>query len=164
MKIKTGLILGITVFLIFTSLISANLIFSQEPMEKSGAVPEAQKEPDTQWVWGEVNTLDTQNKAILVKYLDYETDQEKEININIDDKTTYDNIKSMDELKPKDTVSIDYIVSPDGKNIAKNISVEKPGNTQNLQEGNITEQKAPTQTEEQNTPPAQAEESKTIGY
>lgn len=141
MKIKTGLVLAITVSLIF---ISANLIFSQE----------AQNNPDTQWVWGEVSILDTQNKAILVKYFDYETDQEKEININIDDKTTYENIKSMNELKPKDTVSIDYIVSADGKNIAKNISIEKPENTQNVQEGNTTEQKTPSQ----------SEESKTMGY
>jgi len=151
MKRKTGLILAITASLIF---ISANLIFSQE----------AQNNPDTQWVWGEVSTLDTQNKAILVKYFDYETDQEKEININIDDKTTYENIKSMDELKPKDTVSIDYIVSPDGKNIAKNISIEKPENTQNVQEGNTTEQKVSAPAEEQKTPPAQSEESKTMGY
>jgi len=151
MKRKTGLILAITASLIF---ISANLIFSQE----------VQNNPDTQWVWGEVSILDTQNKAILVKYFDYETDQEKEINIDIDDKTTYENIKSMDELKPKDTVSIDYIVSPDGKNIAKNISIEKPENTQNVQEGNTTEQKVSAPAEEQKTPPAQAEESKTPGY
>ncbi len=37
-----------------------------------------------------------------------------------------ENIKSFDELKLNDTVSIDYIVSPDGKNIAKYISTEKP--------------------------------------
>lgn len=151
MKIKKALVLGITAFLIF---ISANLIFSQE----------AQNNPDTQWVWGEVSSMDTQNKAILVKYLDYETDQEKEIIINTDDKTTYENIKSIDEIKQKDTVSIDYIVSPDGKNIAKNISVEKPENTQDVQEGNITEQKVAAPEEEQEVPPAQAEESKATGY
>lgn len=123
MKRKTGLILVIAASLIF---IGANLIFSQESTEQGGAVPETQSEPETQWVWGEVNTLDTQNKMIVVKYLDYETDQEKEISINTDDKTTYENIKSLDEIRPKDTVSVDYIVSPDGKNIARNISVEKP--------------------------------------
>jgi hypothetical protein len=112
MKIKNFLVLGITALLIF---IGANLIFSQEPVE-----------PDMQWLWGEVSNVDLQNKTILVKYLDYETDQEKEISITIDDKTNYENIKSIDELKAKDTVSIDYIVSLDGKNIARNISAEKP--------------------------------------
>lgn len=149
MKIKIVSVLGITVFLIF---ISANLIFSQESIERGGAVPESQKEPDTQWLWGEVVTLDTQNKMISVKYLDYETDQEKEIIINTDDKTTFENVKAIDELKPKDTVSVDYTVGPDGKNIAKNISVEKPESAQTTQEGNIT------------APPAQAEEPKTMGY
>jgi len=132
MKIKISLILGITASLIF---ISTSLIFSQEPNLQGATAPETQSEPEIQWVWGEVVTLDTQNKMILVKYLDYESDQEKEININADDKTTYENIKSIDDLTPKDTVSIDYIVSPDGKNIAKNISIEKPENTQEIQKG-----------------------------
>jgi uncharacterized Zn finger protein len=61
----------------------------------------------------------------LVKYLDYDADQEKEMAINVDEKTIYENVKSIDEIKPQDTVSIDYIVSPEGKNIAKNISIEK---------------------------------------
>ncbi len=147
MKIKTGLILGIMVSLIF---ISARTIFSQEPTIQGGAIPENQNEPEMQWVWGEVVTLDTQNKTVLVKYLDYETDQEREISINIDEKTTYENIKSIDELKPKDAVSIDYIISPDGNNVAKNISFEKPEDTQNMQEGNMTEEQevSPSATEE----------------
>lgn len=123
MKIKTGLILGIVVSLIF---ISARTIFSQEPTEQGGAVPETQNEPEVQWVWGEALSIDAQNKTFVVKYLDYEADQEKEITINVDDKTTYENIKSIDEIKPKDALSIDYIVTPEGKNIAKNISLEKP--------------------------------------
>jgi hypothetical protein len=155
MKIKTGVILVITVSLIF---ISANLIFSQEPTAQGTLTPETQNEPETQWVWGEVVTLDTQNKAVTLKYLDYETDQEKEINIATDDKTAYDNIKSIDEIKPKDTLSIDYIVSPTGKNIARNISMERPEGTQGMQEGNITEEKASAPTEEPKTAPAQGEQ------
>ncbi|MFA5144713.1 MAG: hypothetical protein WC723_01715 [Candidatus Omnitrophota bacterium] len=129
MKNRRILILCIAVFLVF---ISTNLVFSQE----------GQDNPDTQWVWGEVSALDAQARTILVKYLDYETDQEKDINVSIADATTYENIKSLDELKLSDAVSIDYVVSPDGKNIAKNISVEKIENMQGAQEGSITEQKA----------------------
>jgi len=134
MKIKSGLILGIVVCLIF---ISARTIFSQEPTEQGGPgiVPETQNEPEVQWVWGEVFSLDAQNKTFVVKYLDYEADQEKEITINVDDKTTYENIKSIDEIKPKDALSIDYIVTPEGKNIAKNISLEKPEATPMPQAG-----------------------------
>ena len=83
-------------------------------------------ESDTQWVWGEVVNLDGAGKIITLKYLDYETDQEKDILLAVDEKTAFENIKSFDEIKAKDTLSIDYMVAPDGKNIAKNIGLESP--------------------------------------
>lgn len=86
----------------------------------------ASSETETQWVWGEIISVDTQNRAILLKFLDYDTDTEKEISINVDDKTTYENVTSIDQIKPRDAVSVDYIVAADGKNVAENISVEKP--------------------------------------
>jgi len=122
MKRKLFLALGITAFLIF---ISAGMIFAQESSAPAETSAGTQSEPETQWVWGEIGSVDAQNKAFSVKYLDYETDQEKEMLLGVDEKTTYENIKSLEEVKPNDTVSIDYIVSPEGKNIAKNISVEK---------------------------------------
>ncbi len=86
----------------------------------------AQEKNDTQWAWGEVTNLDSQAKTLTIKYLDYETDQEKELVLAVDDKTTFENIKGLDELKLKDTLSVDYTAGPDNKNIAKNISLEKP--------------------------------------
>jgi hypothetical protein len=83
-------------------------------------------ESDTQWVWGEVVNLDSAGKIITLKYLDYETDQEKDILLAVDEKTTFENIKSFDEIKAKDTLSIDYMVTPDAKNVAKNIGLESP--------------------------------------
>lgn len=79
-----------------------------------------------QWILGEVISVDTQKNEVLVKYLDYETEQEKEIAIMADNNTAYENVKSLAELKPKDTVSVDYVAGADGKNVAKNISVEAP--------------------------------------
>jgi hypothetical protein len=86
----------------------------------------SQKETDMQWAWGEVTNLDNQTKAVTLKCLDYETDQEKELVLIADEKTTFENIKDFNELKLKDTLSIDYIVGVDNKNIAKNISFENP--------------------------------------
>lgn len=105
------LVLGIIVSLIIVSLASTQ---------------EIQTEPETLWLWGEVVSVDIQNKTLSVKYLDFETDQEKEMSVNVDEKTTYENIKTLDAMKTKDNVSVDYIISPDGKNIARNIVVEKP--------------------------------------
>ncbi len=79
---------------------------------------------DTQWVWGEVVSMDAQAKSLTLKYLDYEADQEKNIVLDTDGNTTYENIKSIDEIKAKDVLSVDYVILG-GKNIAKNISLEK---------------------------------------
>lgn len=79
-----------------------------------------------QWVWGEVTSVDAQNNELKIKYIDYETDMERETSITVDFQTTYGNFSAFSDIKPKDTVSVDYAVSPEGKNIAKNISLEKP--------------------------------------
>ena len=88
-----------------------------------------QKETDMQWAWGEVTNLDSQANTVTLKYLDYETDQEKELVLTVDEKTTFENIKGFSDLKLKDTLSIDYLAGADNKNIAKNISFEKPSDS-----------------------------------
>lgn len=92
----------------------------------SSQQPDLAKETDMQWAWGEVTNLDNQANTVTLKFLDYETDQEKELVLAVDEKTTFENIKDFSELKLKDTLSIDYVIEADNKNIAKNISFEKP--------------------------------------
>ncbi len=141
MRIKTTLLLGIMLSFI---LISAGSVFSQEQTAGKPPAQEAPPEPETQWIWGDVVSADTAAKKILVKYLDYETDTEKEINIEVNDKTTYENVKSIDEIKPMDTLSVDYMINPDGRNIAKNISVEQPEGAQALPEENNSKEEPKT--------------------
>lgn len=86
---------------------------------------------DILWAWGEVTNLDAQAKTFTLKYLDYETDQEKELVLAVDEKTVFENINSLEEIKIKDTLSIDYMIGADGKNIAKNINFEKPDSSSN---------------------------------
>lgn len=115
-----------------TLLLNGGLILAQEgATSEQISVP---PEDEMQWVWAEIISVDTQNKKILLKYLDYDTDTEEEISIGVDDKTTYENVKSIDELKPQDTISVDYIVTAEGKNIARNISVEKPEELPTIEE------------------------------
>ena len=99
---------------------AASVSASQAPQ-----VP-AQNENNTQWAWGEVVSVDAAAKTITLKYLDYETDQEKNVVLSVDEKTTFENIKILDDIKVKDTLSIDYMAGPDGKNVAKNIGLESP--------------------------------------
>lgn len=136
MRRKIGLILIIVASLIF---LNPGLNLAQGKMQTRRAQALAPSEPEVEWLLGEVVSVDTQNRALLVKYFDYEKEIENEISINIDDKTTYEDVKSLDEIKPKDFVSIDYIISGEGRNIAKNISVEKPEEIGATQEKTIEE-------------------------
>ena len=128
MRSKINLALGITVSFI---LISSGLAFGQNetaadmPQAKTEPAESVASEPDIQWMWGEVVSIDAASKTITVKSMDYESGSEKQASVVVDDKTAYENVKSLDEIKPQDTISVDYIVSSEGKNIAQNISVER---------------------------------------
>lgn len=124
-----------TVFSIFIILIMVVTLiaFAEEPImapaDSTAVSSDQQVAPkntnETQWAWGEVTNLDVQAKTLTLKYLDYETDQEKDLVLTVNEKTTFENIKSLDEIKIKDTLSIDYMLGVDGNNIAKNINFEK---------------------------------------
>ncbi|MDD5196646.1 MAG: hypothetical protein PHV92_03375 [Candidatus Omnitrophica bacterium] len=124
MKRRIATILGIIGLGV---LLNTGLALSQdEPKAKepSLAAPQEKNESDTQWVWGEVTSVDTQNKTLALKYLDYDTDEEKELLITVDNLTSYENVRSLEEIQVKDSVSIDYI-SGAGKNTAMSVSLEK---------------------------------------
>lgn len=120
MKIRLAVI---TALLFFTGLCWA-LAEDADSQNPAAAIPQANNDALTQWVWGEVVSVDAQNKELTLKYLDYEADQEKEISLTADETTNFENVKSLDEVQPKDNLSVDYIAK-DGKNIAKNISLER---------------------------------------
>lgn len=98
------------------------------------------KDLDVQWLSGEVANIDLKNNTIFVKYLDYEDNQWKEISMSVDSGTTYENIKSLDEIKPEDFLSIDYVTAPDGKNLAKNIGLDKAKESQAVEKAEVAGQ------------------------
>ncbi|MFH1198755.1 MAG: hypothetical protein V1650_01125 [Candidatus Omnitrophota bacterium] len=117
----------VVMFVVSLMVIGAVVAFAEDVVAIAPAAPAITPavSPDMQWIWGEVVTVDSQNNKFTIKYLDYETDQEKELVVAVDEKTVFENVKSAAEIKPQDTLSLDYIV--DGvNNIAKNVSVEKP--------------------------------------
>lgn len=120
--IKKCLILSIAFYFILIGY-SFALNGAQEQAGETVLGP-ADQLPETQWVWGEIVAVDAAKKELTVKYLDYETDQEKELALSADDKTTFENVPSLSEIKLQSPAGIDYIVDTDGKNIARNISVE----------------------------------------
>jgi hypothetical protein len=115
-------ILGVLALFIF---INPALSFGQEEAVQLQGAQELRLEPEMQWIWGEVVAINTLKKELTIKYLDYETDQEKEMAVLADENTTYENAKSLEEIRVGDTAGIDY-VDLDGELLAKNISLEKP--------------------------------------
>lgn len=99
-----------------------------KPAAETGAKPAetapAANPADIQWLWGEVVSIDAGAKSLVVKYLDYDTDEEKTINISVTGETTFQEVKDFDGIKAQDTVSVEYEVK-EGKNCAKDITVEQ---------------------------------------
>jgi hypothetical protein len=134
---RTSILLTvITGFLIF---LSTGFVFAQQ--EKSSAQDAA---AEIQWIWGEVVSVDQAAKVFAVKYLDYDTDMEKQMTMSVDEKTGFENSKSLADMKIQDTVSVDYIIGADGKNIARNISVEKIEDIGDAEESALTPEKVGT--------------------
>jgi hypothetical protein len=96
------------------------------------ASPADIKAVPTEWLYGEINSVDIAGKALILTYLDYDTDIEKQVTVSVDAKTIFENVKSLEEIKPQDMVSIDYVIGADSKNLAVAISVEKPENAEDL--------------------------------
>lgn len=76
------------------------------------------------WVWGEVKNVDYSSSNFTILYMDYQTDDEKELTLIVNQDTKFEGISDFNSLKAGDTAGIDYIPDMD-KFIAKNISVEK---------------------------------------
>jgi len=122
----------------------AGICEGEETAQEQQAQEAPAAEPEIQWIWGEAVSVDAENRALSVRYLDYETDTEKEISIQTDDSTNYENVNSISEIKPQDALSVDYSITPDGRNLAKNISVEKPENLPALPQEAPKDEAAPT--------------------
>lgn len=76
------------------------------------------------WVWGEVKNVDYISSKFNILYMDYQTDDEKELVLTVNQDTKLEGINDFNSLKAGDTVGIDYFSDADN-NIAKNVSVEK---------------------------------------
>lgn len=99
-------------------------VFTQPKGEINKVVVNDSQDQVTQWVWGEVVSIDPAKKQVTVKYLDYETYDEAEMTLNTDTATVFDNLSGLTDIKPADYVTIDYS-KKDNSNLATLIVVEK---------------------------------------
>lgn len=123
MKIRLFLILALVLFAVsinFRAGFAQNNDLQKAEIKEEAAVA-GLEETETKWLWGSVVSVDKGNNAIVI----YDTDTEKEIKMKVDDKTVYEEIDSLDAVQPDDILSIDYIVSSEGENIASVVILEK---------------------------------------
>lgn len=105
-----------------------------------------------QWIWGEAENIDLNTKQLTLKYLDYDTDEEKDLIVNVDTQTTFENASGLLDIRPGDNVSCDFIVTPEGNTIAKNISIEKPPVEGSGVQAEATQEETTTNQEQAPTP------------
>ncbi len=114
-------------FFLLAAVLNAGLSFGQEEVTPSGEGEGSRENAaiaQMQWLWGEVVSLDPGTNQMLVRFVNYETSSEQEIIMNVDTQTVYEGVKSIYDIKASDAVTIDYIVTTEGENIARNVSVE----------------------------------------
>ncbi len=91
------------------------------------AAPAAAKQsgPKTESIYGEVLALKEDGSSMTVQYYDYDTDEEKNVEISADKNTKFENASALKDVKKGDWVDAAYGVGEAGKNVASSISVEK---------------------------------------
>jgi hypothetical protein len=120
---------------------------------------------ETKWVWAEVASVDVANNQIVVKYLDYDSDEEKELTVVVDASTRFENVEGIKAIAAADNVGVDYILNDKGEALAKSIAVEKAESMPKIQEemapASVPEEiaPAPAQQEAQPVSPVNAVET-----
>lgn len=88
-------------------------------------VPPSEINPvEIQWLWGEVVSVDPGQKNLTVKYLDYDTDEEKTMVLLVTNATTFQEASGLEAIKAQDTVSVEYVVK-ENRSYARDITVEQ---------------------------------------
>ncbi|MFA5143503.1 MAG: hypothetical protein WC522_04995 [Candidatus Omnitrophota bacterium] len=85
-------------------------------------------QPQDVSIYGEVKTVNTAASSMTVQYYDYDSDEEKTIDITVDSSTKMENAASINDVKQGNWADVIYVVSA-GKNLAKSVIVEKEDET-----------------------------------
>ena len=83
----------------------------------------SQDEDQFFYSYGEV--LSVMQDQIMIKEFDYAAGEEKDVVYYITTDTIFDSVESADQIRPSDLVDVEFTISQDGKNIAKEILVDR---------------------------------------
>jgi len=110
---------------LFSLVIFLSLTINQALSQQEELTGEELGFPIQGWILGDVASLDLENNQLMLNYIDYNTDEEKEITIGVDMDTNYENVSGLEDIKIGDVIAIDYEITLQGKTTALNISVER---------------------------------------
>ncbi len=96
--------------------------------KKAEAVP-AQSGPKVESVYGEVLAVNETAQSLTVQYYDYDADEEKNLEVLVNQDSKLENASSLKDVKTGDWVDVDYATSEGGKKVAKTVKVEKAEET-----------------------------------
>ena len=97
---------------------------SSSTSEQVSSVKAEIPQPTEISIYGEVQSVDASTNSLTIKYYDYDSDQEKSVEITANMATKLENASSITDIKKGDWADIIYIVN-DAKNMAKSVSIEK---------------------------------------
>ena len=80
--------------------------------------------PEEISIYGEIKSVNIAANSITVQYYDYESDNEKSIEIIADNNTKMEGAPAISDIKQGNWADINYTVV-NGKNVAKSVVVEK---------------------------------------
>ena len=92
------------------------------------ATSEKSTPPEEISIYGEIKAVNSTSNSITVQYYDYDSDQEKSIEITADTNTKIENAATITNIKQGNWADVIYAIV-NGKNIAKSIIVEKEEDT-----------------------------------
>lgn len=98
--------------------------FSQENQVIPAAMTEGSSAAKETSIYGEVQSVNAQTNTISVQYYDYDSDEEKIIDIVSGKDTKIENAAGVGEINKGDWVDVAF-EAIDGRNMAKSIMVEK---------------------------------------
>ena len=95
-------------------------------------------------IYGEVKAVNPATNSMTVQYYDYDSDEEKSIEITADSNTKMENAAAINDVKQGNWADVIYTMT-DGKNIAKSIIVEKEDVPAEMPKPEAMPQEAPKQ-------------------
>ena len=101
---------------------------STEAPALAPAAPEKSAQSEEISIYGEIKAVNQAANSITIQYYDYDSDQEKSIEITADTNTKIENAATITNIKQDSWADVIYTVAS-GKNIAKSIIVEKEEDT-----------------------------------